>query len=103
MPGRKNSSKKRKTAVASTVSPIDSKEQLQAEMRLLGYVEGLFIYTLSMRINCRRKLAVQYPSFSALQVSLRFDGDIFNCSLEASVERNMWERKEPQITRYRLF
>ena len=46
MPGRKNSSKKRKTAVASTVSPIDPKEQLQVEMRSLGYVEGLFIYTI---------------------------------------------------------
>ena len=46
MPGRKNSSKKRKTAVASTVSPIDPKEQLQSEMQLLGYVEGLYIYTL---------------------------------------------------------
>ena len=46
MPGRKNSSKKRKTAVASTVSPIDPKEQLQAEMRPLGYVEGLFIYSI---------------------------------------------------------
>ena len=46
MPGRKNSLKKRKTAVASTVSPIDPKEQLQAEMRSLGYVEGLFIYTI---------------------------------------------------------
>ena len=46
MPGGKNSSKKRKTAVASTVSRIDPKEQLQAEMRSLGYVEGLFIYTI---------------------------------------------------------
>ena len=46
MPGRKKSSKKRKTAVASTVSPIDPKEQLQAEMRSLGYVEGLFIYAI---------------------------------------------------------
>ena len=42
----KNSSKKRETAVASTVSPIDPKEQLQAGMRSLGYVEGLFIYTI---------------------------------------------------------
>ena len=46
MPGRKNSSKKRKTAVASMVSPIDPKEQLQAEMRPPGYVEGLFIYSI---------------------------------------------------------
>ena len=46
MPGKKNSSKKRKTAVASTVRPIDPKEQLQAEMRSLGYVEGLFMYTI---------------------------------------------------------
>ena len=46
MPGRKKSSKKRKTAVASMVSPIDPKEQLQAEMWSLGYVEGLFIYTI---------------------------------------------------------
>ena len=46
MTGRKNSSKKRKTAVASTVSPIDPKEQLQAEMWSQGYVEGLFIYTI---------------------------------------------------------
>ena len=46
MQGRKNSSKKRKTAVVSTVSPIDPKEQLQVEMRSLGYVEGLFIYTI---------------------------------------------------------
>ena len=46
MPRRKNSSKKRKTVVASTVSPINPKEQLQAEMRSLGYVEGLFIYTI---------------------------------------------------------
>ena len=48
MPGKKkkNSLKKRKTAVASTVSPIDTKEQLQAEMRSLGYVEGLFIYNI---------------------------------------------------------
>ena len=46
MPGRKNSSKKRKTAVASTVSPIDPKEQLQAKTRSLGYVEGLFIYSI---------------------------------------------------------
>ena len=68
MPGRKNSSKKKNTAVASTVSPIDQKEQLQAEMRSLGYVEELFIDTLSMRINCRRKLAIRYPNFSALQV-----------------------------------
>ena len=44
--GQKKSSKKRKTAVDSTVSPIDPKEQLQAEMRSLGYVEGLFIYTI---------------------------------------------------------
>ena len=46
MPGTKNSSKKTKTAVASTVSPITPKEQLQAEMRSLGYVEGLFIHTI---------------------------------------------------------
>ena len=46
MPGRKHSSKKRKTAVASTVSLIGPKEQLQAEMRSLGYVEGLFVYTI---------------------------------------------------------
>ena len=32
--------------MASTVSPIDPKEQLQAEMWSLGYVEGLFIYTI---------------------------------------------------------
>ena len=32
--------------MSSTVSPIDPKEQLQAEMRSLGYVEGLFIYTI---------------------------------------------------------
>ena len=32
--------------MASTVRPIDPKEQLQAEMRSLGYVEGLFIYTI---------------------------------------------------------
>ena len=35
-----------KTAEASTVSPIHPKEQLQAEMRSLGYVEGLFIYSI---------------------------------------------------------
>ena len=28
------------------VSPIDPKEQLQVEMRALGYFEGLFIYTI---------------------------------------------------------
>ena len=32
--------------MASTVSPIDPEQQLQAEMRSLGYVEGLFIYTI---------------------------------------------------------
>ena len=41
----KNASKKRKTAVASRVSPIDPKEQLQVVMPSLGYVEGLFIYS----------------------------------------------------------
>ena len=46
MPGRKNFSNKRKTAVALTLSPIGPKEQLQAEMRSLGYVEGLFIYII---------------------------------------------------------
>ena len=42
----KNSLKKRKTAVALTVIPIDPKEQLQTEIQSLGYVEGLFIYTI---------------------------------------------------------
>ena len=32
--------------MASTVSPIDPKEQLQAEMGSLEYVKGLFIYTI---------------------------------------------------------
>ena len=32
--------------MASTVSLISPKEQLQAEMRSLGYVEGLFVYTI---------------------------------------------------------
>ena len=32
--------------MASTVSSIDPKEQLQTEMRSLGYVEVLFIYTI---------------------------------------------------------
>ena len=32
--------------MASAVSPIDPKEQLQAEMWSLGYVEGLFMYTI---------------------------------------------------------
>ena len=53
--GKKNSSKKRKTAVASSVSPTHPKEQLQAEMRSLGYVEGLIIYT----INYANKLPSQ--------------------------------------------
>ena len=56
MPGRKNSSKKRKTAVALTVNPIDPKEQLQAKLRSLGYVEGLFIYTI---IHANLKLPSQ--------------------------------------------
>ena len=85
--GRKNSSKKRKTAVASTVSSIDPKEQLQAEMRSLGYVEVLFTVCipLSMRINCRRKLAINIRVF----LLCRYDGDFFTRNLEASVERNM--------------
>ena len=32
--------------MTSMVSSIDAKEQLQAEMRSLGYVEVLFIYTI---------------------------------------------------------
>ena len=32
--------------MASRVSPIDPKEQLQVVMPSLGYVEGLFIYTI---------------------------------------------------------
>ena len=42
MPGKRKSSKKGKTAVALTVATsasIDPKEQLQAEMQLLEYVE----------------------------------------------------------------
>ena len=96
MPGRKNSSKERKTAVASTVSPIDPKEQLQAEMRSLGYVEGLFIYTLSMRINFRSSLQFNIRVF----LLCRFDRDIFTRNLEASVEHNMWGGKGPQRIRY---
>ena len=47
--GRKNSAKKRKAAVASRVglTSINLKEQLQAEMRSLGYVEEPFTELLS--------------------------------------------------------
>ena len=33
-----------------------------------GTLKDYLFIPLSMRINCRRKLPVQYPSFSALQV-----------------------------------
>ena len=59
--GRKNSLKKRKTAVASKVSPIDPNEQLQAEMQSLGYVEVLFIYTI---IHANKLLSQAYSSIS---------------------------------------
>ena len=86
MPGRKNSSKKRKIAVASTVSPIDPKEQLRTEMRSLGYVEGLFIV---YHYPCE-KIAVASLQFNIRVFLLcRFDGDIFTRNLEASVEGNM--------------
>ena len=90
MPGRKYSSKKRKTAVASTVSLIDPKEQLQAEMRSLGYVEGLFINTI-IHAN---KLPSQ--ACSSISEFFCFAGlmEIFDTrNLEASVERNIWGGK----------
>ena len=85
----KNSSKEKKTAVASTVSPIDPKEQLQAEMRSLGYVEGLFIslYTI---IHANKLPSQACSSISEFFLLCRFDEDIFTRNLEASVEPNMW-------------
>ena len=94
MPGRKNSSKEKKTAAAPTVSPIDPKEQLQAEMRSLGYVEGLFIslYTI---IHANKLPSQACSSISEFFLLCRFDEDIFTRNLEASVEPNMWGGKGP--------
>ena len=59
MQGRKN--KNKKTAVASSVSLKTSspKEQLQAEMQSLGYLDLLFIYNIHANNCLSHELAVQ--------------------------------------------
>ena len=91
--GQKNSSKKRKTAVASTVSSIDLKEQLQAEMWSLGYVEVLFIYTIIHANKLPSQASCSISEFFCFAGMMEI---FFTRNLEASVERNMRRGKGPR-------
>ena len=97
MLGRKNSSKKRKTAVASTVGPIDPKETAAGR----NVVTGVRWRTIYIYIIHANKLPSQ--ACSSISEFLCLAGlmeIIFPRNLKASVECNMWGEKGPQITRY---
>ena len=97
MPGRKTSSNKRKTAVASTVGSTSTDPKEQPRMRPLGYVEVLNIYHY---YPCEEIAGVSLQFNIRVLLLCSFDGDFFTRNLEASVERNMRRGKGPQRTRY---